>query len=216
MLARSKFSANYPFALQSGDRRRETGGLAQFEQLNLSRQAHRIQRRPFGLSHDAVLETGRGLRKTRRQGDQLFVGDECQKDRQSVIRYIQFVERPLFARDVHAELVRTEHGGVVRRGRRKRERAVRDTLRAMAQRFGIRIYDFASVGSHLHLLVRARRREHFQAFLREVGAVVVRVGATAAMTKKGRRVRRRRRRQPFEVIGATPADQIDDARFLCR
>jgi REP element-mobilizing transposase RayT len=112
------------------------------------------------------------------------------------------MQRPLFERDVHAELVRTEHGGAVRRGRRKlerpvsvrrpmhvvltsqrargtwslrrHERAVREALRAMARRFGIRIYDFANVGTHLHLLVRARRRESFQAFLRSFAGLVAR------------------------------------------
>ena len=107
-----------------------------------------------------------------------------------------FVQRSLFPADVHTEFVRTEHGGAVRRGRRKLERpvsvrrpmhvvlsshrargawslrrhapAVQGALRAMAQRFGIRVYDFANVGSHLHLLVRARRRESFQAFLRRL------------------------------------------------
>jgi len=44
----------------------------------------------------------------------------------------------------------------------------------MARRFGIRIYDFANVGSHLHLLVRARRRESFQAFLRSFAGIVAR------------------------------------------
>src|SRR5882672_5889273 len=113
-----------------------------------------------------------------------------------------FVQRLLFPRDVQAELVRTEHGGAVRRGRRKLERpvsvrrpmhvvlsshrargpwslrkhapAVQGALREMAQRFGIRIYDFANVGSHLHLLVRARRRDSFQAFLRSFAGIVAR------------------------------------------
>jgi hypothetical protein len=44
----------------------------------------------------------------------------------------------------------------------------------MARRFGIRIYDFANVGTHLHLLVRARRRESFQAFLRAFAGIVAR------------------------------------------
>jgi len=115
---------------------------------------------------------------------------------------VNFMQRPLFAPDLHAELVRTEHGGAVRRGRRKLERpvsvrrpmhvvltsqrargpwslrrhdrTVRDALRAMAGRFGIRIYDFANVGTHLHFLVRARRRELFQAFLRSFAGIVAR------------------------------------------
>jgi hypothetical protein len=44
----------------------------------------------------------------------------------------------------------------------------------MARRFGIRIYDFANVGTHLHLLVRARRRESFQGFLRSFAGIVAR------------------------------------------
>ena len=95
------------------------------------------------------------------------------------------VQRSLFSSELRAELARTEHGGAVRRGRRKLERpvstrrpmhvvlssqrarglwslrrhdrAVRECLREMARRFGVRVYDFANVGSHLHLLVRARR-----------------------------------------------------------
>jgi REP element-mobilizing transposase RayT len=51
---------------------------------------------------------------------------------------------------------------------------VRATLRALAQRFGIRVYDVANVGSHLHLLVRARKREAFQAFLRSFAGIVAR------------------------------------------
>jgi len=51
---------------------------------------------------------------------------------------------------------------------------VRSALRVLAQRFAIRVYDFANVGSHLHLLVRARRREAFQAFLRSFTGIVAR------------------------------------------
>src|SRR4030095_7165342 len=110
------------------------------------------------------------------------------------------LQQALFGRDVHAELVRTAHGGAVGRGRRKlerpvstrrpthllllsergrgpwslrrHERAVRDALREMARRFGVRVYDYANVGTHLHLLVRARRREAFQALQRSLGGIV--------------------------------------------
>jgi REP element-mobilizing transposase RayT len=57
---------------------------------------------------------------------------------------------------------------------RRHERVVRDTLREMAHRFGVRVYDFANVGSHLHLLLRARRREAFQGFLRSFAGIVAR------------------------------------------
>src|SRR5262249_33152263 len=103
---------------------------------------------------------------------------------------------------MRAELRRTEHGGDASRGRRKVERpvstrrpihvvltshrargpwsrrrharAVWDAPRHMARRFGIRVYDFANVGSHLHLVVRTRRREAFQGFLRSFAGIVAR------------------------------------------
>jgi REP element-mobilizing transposase RayT len=108
----------------------------------------------------------------------------------------------LFDRPVQIELARTQHGGDFRRARRKLERpvstrrpmhvvltshrargpwslrkhdrAVREALRRMARRFEVRIYDFANVGSHLHLVLRARRREAFQGFLRSFAGIVAR------------------------------------------
>ena len=104
------------------------------------------------------------------------------------------------ARPVELDLSTTEHGGALRQGRRKIERPVstrrpmhvvlsskrarggwslrkhehdvRTALRTCAGRTGVKIYDFANVGSHLHLLLRARRREAFQAFLRAFAGMV--------------------------------------------
>jgi REP element-mobilizing transposase RayT len=70
---------------------------------------------------------------------------------------------------------------------RRHDRAVRDVMRSMARRFGVRIYDFANVGSHLHLLVRVRRREAFRGFLRSFAGIVAR-RVTGA--RRGRRVGR--------------------------
>jgi len=112
------------------------------------------------------------------------------------------VQRALFSGTLRTELARTEHGGTVRRHLRKLERpvstrrpmhvvlssrrasgswnlkkhesAVRGTLRAMARRFDVRVYDFANVGTHLHLLVRVRRRDAFQGFLRSFAGIVAR------------------------------------------
>ncbi len=47
---------------------------------------------------------------------------------------------------------------------RKVDRVVRDA----AERQGIQLFQFANVGNHLHLLVRARRVEALRAFMREV------------------------------------------------
>jgi REP element-mobilizing transposase RayT len=122
----------------------------------------------------------------------------------------------LFARHpTHRDLARTEHGGDIRRGRRKLERpvstrrpmhltlhskrasgtwsmlrhrrGVHEALRACARRTGVRVYDFANVGSHLHLLVRARRRGAFQAFLRSFSGIVARIvtGARRGLPLRG-------------------------------
>lgn len=109
----------------------------------------------------------------------------------------------LFDDALKAELARTTHGGSASRGKRKLERpvsvrgpmhltlhsqrargtwsllqhrrGVREALRACASRSGVRVYEFANVGTHLHLLVRARRRESFQSFLRSFAGIVARV-----------------------------------------
>jgi REP element-mobilizing transposase RayT len=120
----------------------------------------------------------------------------------------------LFQGTLRRDLGRTVHGGDVRRHARKLERpvssrlpmhvtlhskrasgnwsllqhkrAVREALRACARRSGVRVYDFANVGSHLHLLVRARRRQSFQAFLRSFAGIVARAVTGA---RKGRPLR---------------------------
>jgi hypothetical protein len=116
--------------------------------------------------------------------------------------YILLVQLPLFSQRLHLQLTRTEHGGAGQPRRRKlarpvstrrpmhlvlasakargawsllqHERKVLDVLRTCAHRHGVRVYDFANAGSHLHLLVRARRRDAFQAFLRSFAGIVAR------------------------------------------
>lgn len=116
--------------------------------------------------------------------------------------YLNVLQLKLFTGDVRRELGRIEHGGDVRRNKRKLERpistrrplhvtlhsrrasgdwsllrhkrAVREALRACGLRNGVRIYDFANVGSHLHLLVRTKKRDGFQAFLRSFAGIVAR------------------------------------------
>ncbi|HEY3595879.1 MAG TPA: transposase [Polyangiaceae bacterium] len=108
----------------------------------------------------------------------------------------------LFSGLVNLELTSTRHGGDERLKRRKVERpvstrrpmhvtlrssrakgawslrrhqkAVRETLRVCAARSGVKVYDFANVGTHIHLLVRAKRREQFQSFLRSFAGIVAR------------------------------------------
>jgi REP element-mobilizing transposase RayT len=128
--------------------------------------------------------------------------------------YSSEMQLRLFSGPLRRELSRGEHGGDRARGRRKgerpvstrrpihltlhsrratgvwslrrHERAVREALRACARRADVRIYDFANVGSHLHLLVRVRRRQALQAFLRSFAGIVARKVTGA---KRGRPLR---------------------------
>ena len=122
---------------------------------------------------------------------------------------------PLFGREWRSH--RLEHGGALRRSKRKiarpisprrahhvvfcssrargpwslRNRAhqqdVEQIVRAAARRHGVRIYRFANAGTHLHLLARPGSRAAFQAFLRVAGGLVAR-RVTGA--RKGRKVGR--------------------------
>ena len=48
----------------------------------------------------------------------------------------------------------------------KRSEEVDTLVRKLARRFGVRLYKYANVGNHLHLLVQVKRRGDFQNFLR--------------------------------------------------
>lgn len=75
---------------------------------------------------------------------------------------------------------------------RKHSRHIHDFTHRLAERKGVRIYRFANVGNHVHLLVRARSRRSFQAFLRELSggiALIVtgaRKGASLRKNETGR------------------------------
>jgi REP element-mobilizing transposase RayT len=109
---------------------------------------------------------------------------------------------------------RTEHGGDVRKGRRKlqrpfdpkrplhitarsdRARGSRSLLRQKwplhgllercSAKYSIRVYRYANVGNHLHLLIQARSRKDLQSFLREfLGIIAVLVtGAIKGRAEK--------------------------------
>ena len=50
--------------------------------------------------------------------------------------------------------------------KKKNNKFIRETLNNLAIRYNFKIYNFANVGTHLHLLVKARDRELFIKFLR--------------------------------------------------
>jgi REP element-mobilizing transposase RayT len=100
--------------------------------------------------------------------------------------------------------VKAQHGGVSRTGQRKTSRpleptlplyvvlrssrargrwslarpptrtAVKETLKALSSRHGIKVFEYSNGGDQVHLLLRAQSRQSFQAFLRAFAGLVAR------------------------------------------
>jgi hypothetical protein len=112
--------------------------------------------------------------------------------------------------------MRRKHGGEIRIGKRKEARPfnpklamhlilkssrARDTwsmlhprhkgrvywlVESKAEKHSIRVYQFANVGNHLHLLIRARSHASFKRFLRELSGAIAQTvtGATKSNPQK--------------------------------
>jgi REP element-mobilizing transposase RayT len=109
-----------------------------------------------------------------------------------------------------APYLRLEHGGDIRKGKRKlarpfdpkrplhlvmrstrakgpwsllkSQKVVKSLVYGIARRYEVRIYQFANSGNHLHFLVRAKKKRNFQNFLRVLAGKIAQ-GITGA--KKG-------------------------------
>jgi REP element-mobilizing transposase RayT len=58
--------------------------------------------------------------------------------------------------------------------RHRNDRRIRHLVYQLAKRFNVRVYQYANAGNHLHLLVRAKSRSDFQAYLRALSGCVAR------------------------------------------
>jgi REP element-mobilizing transposase RayT len=67
--------------------------------------------------------------------------------------------------------------------RKSNETAVAEEVEKAARRFDVKIHERATVGTHVHLLVRARQRESLQHFLRVIGG---RIAQRVTGARKGR------------------------------
>jgi REP element-mobilizing transposase RayT len=109
-----------------------------------------------------------------------------------------------FQHDAFKAYSRTEHGGDLRKGRRKlwrpfdprrplhltlrserargawsmldhkHERRIKHLVFRFAEKNGVKVYKYANSGNHLHLLVHAKRHEGFGAFLKTVTGLIAR------------------------------------------
>jgi hypothetical protein len=107
---------------------------------------------------------------------------------------------------------RRKHGGEVRQGKRKEARPFNPKLavhlilkssrargtwsmlhprhkgrvywliESKAEKHSVRVYQFANVGNHLHMLIRARSHASFKRFLRELSGAIDRYGTDRDLT----------------------------------
>ena len=49
---------------------------------------------------------------------------------------------------------------------------IRDLVNRVKDRYGVRVYRYANVGNHIHLLIRARSRKQWQGFIRELAGQI--------------------------------------------
>ncbi len=64
----------------------------------------------------------------------------------------------------------------------KNKDRVRDIVYKTAEKEGVKIYSFANVGNHIHLLIFSKKKRHFQKFLRIIAGLIAIIitGATKA------------------------------------
>lgn len=62
---------------------------------------------------------------------------------------------------------------------RNRIHRIENVVRTQARKFGVEINQYANVGNHLHLLVKASNRIGFIAFLRSISGIIARIALGA-------------------------------------
>src|SRR5438309_1733231 len=83
------------------------------------------------------------------------------------------VARPISTRrPMHLVLRSSRAIGAWSLRRPKTEVGIRMTIRTLARRYGVRVYELANACNHVHLVVRTRSRPGFHAFLRAFAGIV--------------------------------------------
>ena len=59
--------------------------------------------------------------------------------------------------------------------RAKRARRIHELVNRLGRKHGVRVYRFANVGNHLHLLVMPKSREAFKAYVRAISGIIARL-----------------------------------------
>lgn len=54
----------------------------------------------------------------------------------------------------------------------KNQKMVESTLKSLAKKYGLKIYEFANVGNHLHILLKLQNRRTFAPFMRALSGTI--------------------------------------------
>jgi REP element-mobilizing transposase RayT len=57
----------------------------------------------------------------------------------------------------------------------KHKRKIENLLNTQAQNWGVKIYAFANVGNHMHIVLRARTRRAYKGFIRSISGLIARI-----------------------------------------
>ena len=86
------------------------------------------------------------------------------------------VARPISTKHAMHIVLRSDRAkGAISMLAPKNSKKIQRILWTQARHFGVRIYEYANVGNHLHLLLRAGHRDGFKNFLRSITGLIARL-----------------------------------------
>ena len=128
----------------------------------------------------------------KRNGQQEFQGKEFKKPKDwfggsYLIKSHAKTKRPLESKYPLHVVLRSDCGRTDASMRHPRHFAkVNSRVHGTAKKYGIRLYEYANVGNHLHLLIHFKKRQQWTAFIRELtGSLAREIQGLRAKEKKG-------------------------------
>jgi len=98
-------------------------------------------------------------------------------------------ERPLDSKKaLHLVLKSSQATGEKSFKSEKYEAKIWDIIRHHAEKTGIKIYEYANGGNHLHLLLRAKHRDDYTAFIKAITGLIAR---TVGKSQKGKPLKKK-------------------------
>lgn len=96
-------------------------------------------------------------------------------------------ERPMDSKKALHVVLRSSKATVAMSFKNHRnEQDIWDIIDKHAKRLGIKIYSYANAGNHLHLLLRAKHRDEYNAFIRTITGLIARLVSRSERGKPGK------------------------------